>query len=931
MKLRILPTSLKVAVVCAMLSPFAFADTSENYEKALAAFNNESFSESYIHLKNALQESPTHLPSKLLMGRVLLIDGYVNDAITEFEEVKAAGADLNLVLVPLANAYLISRDFDSLIALPVPRNLSASTKLDVILLKATAHIQQGDLDLAEILYKNAEIEFKDDIRIINGLAQISLLNKNYAEANNHLDLALNEHNNNPQSLFLRGLVLQSQDKSDAAREQFELAYQYDDFDPAIKRALANSYVEANMLPEAELMIAQIEKQTQGDLQTQLLKARLLAMQAKNDEADAVLAALSQTLSLATDQNKQQTTWLSLVSGITAYINKNYEVTVRELSRYVKTGSAPPELLGMLAEAHVRQGAPKKAMEVLELNESVVLKSIPVSSLLCDLYLASNKVFKCNSIVEELKKNNGNNHAVILLEAKLLVRRDKVDQALTLLSDSNLDTNAEDVLLFKATLEADEERFDAAIQSTKKLVALQPENINYANLNADLHIRSGDMVKDETLLKEILANDPNSIGGLLNLTRVQFAQKKLDMARASIEKVIALEPTNLAALMLDAQILVTLNENEAAIERLLTAKALAPNDPSPHELLANIYRQQKDYAVALNEVNALLKGNRFNSAYIFEKANLLIALNEPEKAKTQMDILFGQWSDDAKRLVELSRSQLQAKDTKAARISLERAADIAPNYALAKLEYGQLLLSQKKLSDVKILLTDMQKTFPNNPNVFLLQGHYFKAQGDIEQAYLAYVHALSLEPEFTLPLIELYQIASHGKYTEEYKQYLVTYLSSHPDAHFQRHLLADLNFIARDFTRAETHYLILVAIDELPNKARIYNNLAIIKIDSDNKQGLDYAEQAAKLAPNSAAILDTKGWLQVKNGQYQDALNTLRLAFTLRSSDPSIRYHLAVVLTELGQNSQAKTELEQALASVNRFPERQEAQALLQTL
>ena len=440
-----------------------------------------------------------------------------------------------------------------------------------------------------------------------------------------------------------------------------------------------------------------------------------------------------------------------------------------------------------------------------------------------------------------------------------------------------------------------------------------------------------MVKAETLLKEILANDPNSIGGLLNLTRVQFAQKKLDMARASIEKVIALEPTNLAALMLDAQILVTLNENEAAIERLLTAKALAPNDPSPHELLANIYRQQKDYAVALNEVNALLKGNRFNSAYIFEKANLLIALNEPEKAKTQMDILFGQWSDDAKRLVELSRSQLQAKDTKAARISLERAADIAPNYALAKLEYGQLLLSQKKLSDVKILLTDMQKTFPNNPNVFLLQGHYFKAQGDIEQAYLAYVHALSLEPEFTLPLIELYQIASHGKYTEEYKQYLVTYLSSHPDAHFQRHLLADLNFIARDFTRAETHYLILVAIDELPNKARIYNNLAIIKIDSDNKQGLDYAEQAAKLAPNSAAILDTKGWLQVKNGQYQDALNTLRLAFTLRSSDPSIRYHLAVVLTELGQNSQAKTELEQALASVNRFPERQEAQALLQTL
>ena len=521
MKRLLLPISLSAIAFCAVLPSLAFADTSENYEKALSAFNQEEFSESYIHLKNALQESPSHLPSKLLMGRVLLVDGYLNDAITEFEEVMAAGADLNLVIVPLANAYLISRRFDALIDLPTPRSLSSSIKLDVQLLKAAAHIQKKEFEQAKSIYESAQLEFGQNSNMLNGLAQISLIQKSYAEANQYLDKALSVEPSNAKSVMLRGLVLQSQGQSDEARKQFELAYQFDEFDPTIKRALANSYVEANMLSKAEEMITLIEEQTSGDLQTQLLKARVLAMQEKSSEADALLAQLNQMLSLATEENKAQTSWISLVAGITAYINKNYEVTVRELSRYVKSGSAPPELLGMLAEAHIRQGDSKKAMALLELNESIVLESIPVSSLLCDLYLASNKVFKCNNLVEELKQEYGANHTVILLEAKLLVRRDRVDDALALLRNSNLDTNAEDVLLFKATLEANNQRYADALVSANTLIELQPDNLKYQNLHADLNIRLGNFQQATTSLNNVLLADPENIAALMNLSLIHI--------------------------------------------------------------------------------------------------------------------------------------------------------------------------------------------------------------------------------------------------------------------------------------------------------------------------------------------------------------------------------------------------------------------------
>lgn len=118
---------------------------------------------------------------------------------------------------------------------------------------------------------------------------------------------------------------------------------------------------------------------------------------------------------------------------------------------------------------------------------------------------------------------------------------------------------------------------------------------------------------------------------------------------------------------------------------------------------------------------------------------------------------------------------------------------------------------------------------------------------------------------------------------------------------------------------------------MSNKANIYNNLAIIEPASNTEQALQYVERAVELAPKSAAILDTRGWLLTQNGQLQEALNVLRLAFTLRCDDLTIRYHIAFTLNALGRFSEAKKELTLTLASQRTFPEKQQAEQLLATL
>ena len=135
------------------------------------------------------------------------------------------------------------------------------------------------------------------------------------------------------------------------------------------------------------------------------------------------------------------------------------------------------------------------------------------------------------------------------------------------------------------------------------------------------------------------------------------------------------------------------------------------------------------------------------------------------------------------------------------------------------------------------------------------------------------------------------------------------------------------FIKGKISQASKHYEKLILVDDLPNKANIYNNLANIMISSDIVIAMSCANEAVKLNPNSSSILDTQGWLYTKNNNPQQGLNILRQAFTLNSENPAIRYHLAFTLNKLGRTQEAKTELTLALGSDKYFEERAQAQAL----
>jgi tetratricopeptide (TPR) repeat protein len=170
--------SLKVfiIIIALTLSSLSVANVSELYEDAIQSYNNDDIDTAYIHLKNALNESPSHLPSKILMGKVLVYKGFLLDALIEFEEAQQANGDPNLIILPLANTHLLLEQFDEVVALSND-GLSPSNTADLYLVQGNAFLNLGQNDQAIKQYKSALAISPKDIGVLTNIAYFYLIHR----------------------------------------------------------------------------------------------------------------------------------------------------------------------------------------------------------------------------------------------------------------------------------------------------------------------------------------------------------------------------------------------------------------------------------------------------------------------------------------------------------------------------------------------------------------------------------------------------------------------------------------------------------------------------------------------------------------------------------------------------------------------------------
>ena len=144
-----------------------------------------------------------------------------------------------------------------------------------------------------------------------------------------------------------------------------------------------------------------------------------------------------------------------------------------------------------------------------------------------------------------------------------------------------------------------------------------------------------------------------------------------------------------------------------------------------------------------------------------------------------------------------------------------------------------------------------------------------------------------------------------------RQMLTEMIAKNPKSADARLMLADVEDKAGNHAAAADQYRAVIAAD--PNNVGALNNLAWSFVKDKPDEGLKYAQQAAKLAPDNPSVQDTLGWLYYRTGVYDSAVAHLKTAVS-KEGTPQRKYHLGLALTKTGEQDAGRKMVRAALDS-----------------
>ena len=328
---------------------------------------------------------------------------------------------------------------------------------------------------------------------------------------------------------------------------------------------------------------------------------------------------------------------------------------------------------------------------------------------------------------------------------------------------------------------------------------------------------------------------------------------------------------------------------------------------------------------------MLKEDFDNPDYLLTKVDLLQRQNETTEARKSLAVAYNFVQDDPSALLRFSALAMRLGLNDDAIAALKLAREHEPKDLFITLQLAKIQIASGDTDAAQEIVSGLIEDGVDDANLWLTQGLLRAAQGNDELAVESYKRALTLAPEFSKPLVELYNYALSDRFVDEFLSFARDITNTQPDNLLAKNLLAQYLFFIREFDESSQLYRSLLSEDKALNKALVLTRLAQMKMESDLTTANRYVTEAFALAPNDATILDTYGWILSQQGQLEEGLSRLREAYARDANNPNIRYHLGYTLAKLGRKDEAKKELQYAVSVEQPFFRRPQAQALLNSL
>jgi len=904
--MKFIRTAILTSVIgISSLSPCVFAQVvNQSYESALERFYASDVDAAIIFLKNSLKNNPEHLPSLILMAEVLIAKGDGAAAEDELLNARNKGADERRILPLLLEAYLLQQKHQAVVDSNVsfPGNNRLSSK--IMVLKGRAYVGLNELEQAQHMYQEAAILTKNDIDATLGLAQVALLKNKYPLARSYVEKALAISPISDKALTLLSNLELQEGNIDGALKVINqiLALNPENFPALLTRA--NLRIEQGdydaALADLDIILESIPNEPKANY-LKLIAVSALGNDEKALEIENHLSVIFK--GLPNDVMKTNPIYYYL-SGLVNFHKDQYRSAQDSLDKYLAIIQDDPRALKLMAKIELALQNPYTAKTNLVKARLIAPNDIEIWTLLGQVYLLVGEMAKAEQYFIDVVESVPEQPEPLYDLARLYVISGKYQQAISLLKQAMAIRADIEILELLANAYQENDQLSEALSLVEDILKQQPTSSVHLKYKGVLLGLLGQHAAAEIAFNDALASDPENTEAFIHLVRIAVIKGNTAQAIEKLKARQASQEQENNALLLElGDIYRKVGNYALAKEYYEKLFSLDQNDGDILGRLVGLYVVQGQPEQAIEMAKGFLKRNARHGNAHFLLADLYFNNKAVDSAFEHYNLAVKYSPNKAHVLNQYALSQKQTNDLDGAILSLERA--IAWNDAYFPTYINLVDAYAKKGDEVKAieLLDSYVAKYQDSNNVMVLKGELYRQLGKLQDAVNSYEKALKqvLSRKATFGL---YRVLVNQQKFDKAEKTIEAWLQHSPNDIVAGIARADLYRLQSDFENAAKYYQQLIA--KYGQQPVFFNNLAQIYLQSNQlPEALAAAETAYKLNSDYVAVIDTLAWIYSKLQRPEDALPLLREAIAQDSENSEVKYHLAVVLTQLNRHGEAR--------------------------
>ncbi len=262
-------------------------------------------------------------------------------------------------------------------------------------------------------------------------------------------------------------------------------------------------------------------------------------------------------------------------------------------------------------------------------------------------------------------------------------------------------------------------------------------------------QNGDTGQAQRALLDALKVSPEWPAALQSLARLSLEQGNAADAKIYAEELIQKFPADSADRLILGEALARQGQLRASEDQLLLAKRLAPNDPTVHLNLGQLYVAEKNWVEAQRELEAALQLDPHNTVVLGQLVDLLVARSQAAAAVALVEQFVSVNPNDPNSHVVSGALYVQMQNYPAAHAQFERAIQLDPHNLQAYLREGKLYQAEGRTDFAIARYQDALVVQPRLAALATMVGSLYLDKGDFVAARKCFAQALAADPNFAL--------------------------------------------------------------------------------------------------------------------------------------------------------------------------------------